>query len=105
MGQRRLRFALALLAGVAISIPPWSPPATLASTDLVPASQAVAAAAVLQPGFRERVVWSGLTEPTAVRFASDGRAFVIEKSGLVKVFSSLDDTTPTTYSGLLPNVH
>jgi hypothetical protein len=32
--------------------------------------------------------------PTVVRFADDGRVFVVEKSGLIKVFDSLSDTTP-----------
>ena len=39
-------------------------------------------------------MFSGLTIPTAVRFSPDGRVFVAEKSGLVKVFSGLSDTTP-----------
>jgi glucose/arabinose dehydrogenase len=62
-------------------------------------------AATLPPGFQERVVFSGLTNPTAVRFAADGRVFVAEKSGLVKVFSNLDDTTPTTFADLRTEVH
>jgi glucose/arabinose dehydrogenase len=43
----------------------------------------------------EEIVFSGLTEPTAVQFAPDGRVFVAEKSGLIKVFDDLTDTTPT----------
>ena len=38
--------------------------------------------------------------PTAVRFAPDGRVFVAEKSGLIKVFDSLTDTTPTVFADL-----
>jgi PKD repeat protein len=53
-----------------------------------------AAAATLPPGFSETVVTSGLTAPTAVRFAPDGRVFVTEKRGVIKEFSSLSDTTP-----------
>ena len=45
-------------------------------------------------GFSEEVVFSGLTAPTAVRFAPDGRIFVAEKSGRVLAFDSLTDTTP-----------
>ena len=52
-------------------------------------------AATLALGFQETTVFSGLTNPTVVRFASDGRVFVAEKSGLIKVFDSLSDTTPT----------
>ena len=36
------------------------------------ASAAVAGAAIVAPGFQETVVFSGLTQPTVVRFASDG---------------------------------
>jgi hypothetical protein len=38
--------------------------------------------------FQETVVFSGLTQPTVVRFASDGRVFVAEKRGVIKVFDS-----------------
>ena len=46
------------------------------------------------PGFQETTAFSGLTQPTAVRFSPDGRVFVAEKSGLIKVFDGLGDTTP-----------
>jgi hypothetical protein len=52
-----------------------------------------AQAASLQPGFEESVVFNGLTNPTAVRFADDGRVFVAEKRGVIKVFDSLTDTS------------
>ena len=58
------------------------------------------AAGRLFPGFSESVPIRGLTEPTAVRFAPDGRIFVAEKSGLIKVFDNLDDTTPTVFADL-----
>src|SRR5262249_50809836 len=51
------------------------------------------AAAVLPP-FQETPIISGLTFPTAVRFAPDGRIFVAEQSGLLKVFNGLGDATP-----------
>ncbi len=66
-----------------------------------PAAQALP----LQPGFTESVVFSGLTEPTDVAFAPDGRVFVAEKSGLIKVFSSLSATTPTTSADLRTQVY
>ena len=53
----------------------------------------------------ETTVFSGLTNPTVVRFASDGRVFVAEKSGLIKVFDNLSDTTPTVFADLRTNVH
>jgi glucose/arabinose dehydrogenase/PKD repeat protein len=64
-----------------------------------------ASAATLPPGFSEQPVFSGLTNPTAVRFASDGRVFVAEKSGLVKVFQSLSDTSPDIFADLRTQVH
>jgi PKD repeat protein len=62
-------------------------------------------AATLPSGFQETVVLSGLVNPTVIRFAADGRVFVAEKSGLVKVFDNLADTTPTTFVDLRTNVH
>jgi glucose/arabinose dehydrogenase len=64
-----------------------------------------ASAVSLPPGFQEEVVFSGLTQPTAVRFSSDGRVFVAEKSGIIKVFDNLTDTTPTVFADLRTNVH
>jgi glucose/arabinose dehydrogenase/PKD repeat protein len=62
-------------------------------------------AMALPPNFTETVVFQGLTRPTAVRFSPDGRVFVAEKSGLIKVFGSLFDTTPTIVADLTTNVH
>ena len=56
-------------------------------------------------GFREEVAFAGLTNPTQLSFASDGRIFVAEKSGLIKVFDNLADTTPTVFADLRTNVH
>jgi len=64
-----------------------------------------ASASTLPQGFQETVVFSGLTQPTAVRFASDGRVFVAEKSGIIKLFPSLTSTTPTVFADLRTNVH
>jgi glucose/arabinose dehydrogenase len=50
-------------------------------------------------------VFSNLVHPTAIRFASDGRVFVAEKSGLVKVFDSLSDTQPDVFADLRTQVH
>ena len=66
---------------------------------------AEAPAAVTPSGFTDEVVWTGLTNPTAVRFAPDGRVFVAEKSGLIKVFDGLTDTTPTIFADLRTKVH
>ena len=64
-----------------------------------------AEAVTLPAGFSESVVFSGLVNPTAVRFASGGRVFVAEKRGTIKVFDSLSDTTPDTFADLNVNVH
>ena len=48
----------------------------------------------------ETTVLSGLTNPTVVRFASDGRVFVAEKSGLIKVFATSTIRRPTTFADL-----
>lgn len=63
-----------------------------------------AGAVTLPSGFSEKVVYTGLTQPTAVRFAPDGRVFVAEKSGLIKESDSLSDTTARVYADLRPKV-
>ncbi|MFI6321270.1 LamG-like jellyroll fold domain-containing protein [Nonomuraea sp. NPDC050556] len=86
---RRLRHALLsvllITAGVVLLPPP--------------------AAQALPGNFQKQVVFSGLTNPTNVEFASDGRVFVAEKSGLIKVFDSITDTTPVIYADLRTQVH
>jgi glucose/arabinose dehydrogenase len=59
----------------------------------------------LPSGFQESIVFSGLTQPAAVRFASDGRVFVAEKQGVIKVFDNLSDPTPTVFADLNANVY
>jgi PKD repeat protein len=69
------------------------------------AAPPAATAATYPLGFSESTVFSGLTNPTAVRFASDGRVFVAEKSGLIKVFDSLSDPQPDVFADLRTQVH
>ena len=83
------------VAGIALLGPDVAPP---------PAPSA-ASAGVVPTNFQETTVFSGLTNPTVVRFASDGRVFVAEKSGLIKVFDNLSDTTPTMFADLRTNVY
>src|SRR5204863_311066 len=59
-----------------------------------------AAASTLPAGFRDSVVLSGLTNPTVLQFAADGRIFVGQKNGVIKVFQSLTDTNPVTVADL-----
>ncbi len=56
-------------------------------------------------GFVEEIVFDELTDPTVVQFASDGRVFVAEKSGLIKVFPSLTVLTPSIFADLRIKVH
>jgi glucose/arabinose dehydrogenase/PKD repeat protein len=62
-------------------------------------------AITLPAGFQEEIAISGLTEPAAVRFSDDGRVFVAEKSGLIKVYDNLSDTTPTQFADLRTEIH
>jgi glucose/arabinose dehydrogenase len=64
-----------------------------------------AQATPLQPGFTESVVFNGLTDPTDVAFAPDGRVFVAEKSGLIKVFPNLGPSTPLVAADLRTQVY
>jgi glucose/arabinose dehydrogenase/RNase P/RNase MRP subunit p29 len=79
--------------------------ATLGPASVPSPAPPAADAAVIPSGFDESTVISGLTNPTVVRFASDGRVFVAEKSGLVKEFDSLTDTTPTVVADLNTSVY
>ena len=62
-------------------------------------------AATVPPGFQDTAALSGLDLPTAVRFALDGRVFVTEKAGIIKVYDSLADTSPTIFADLRTQVH
>ena len=55
--------------------------------------------------FENRIVYAGLQNPTALAFAPDGRVFVAEQSGLVKVFDSLTDTSATIFADLRTQVY
>ncbi|HEX6664152.1 MAG TPA: PQQ-dependent sugar dehydrogenase, partial [Gaiellaceae bacterium] len=77
--------------------------AALAALPLVLGAQSQAA--TLPTGFQESIVFSGLTHPTNFRFSPDGRVFVAEKGGAIKVFDSLTDTTPTTIADFGANVN
>jgi glucose/arabinose dehydrogenase len=62
-----------------------------ARTEATPAAEAR-----LPSGFQESTAFTGLTFPTNFRFSPDGRVFVAEKSGKIKVFDNLDDMTLST---------
>ena len=60
---------------------------------------------VTSSGFQDPTVLSGLDAPTTVHFAPDGRVFVAEKRGVIRVFDSLTDPTPDVFADLQTNVH
>jgi glucose/arabinose dehydrogenase len=64
-----------------------------------------ATAAILPPGFQETAAFTGLVNPTSVRFAADGRVFVAEKRGRVLVYDSLADPTPSVLLDVSTAVH
>ncbi|MGW0482558.1 LamG-like jellyroll fold domain-containing protein [Nonomuraea sp. NPDC003214] len=78
-------------------------PVILMTTGLI--GLAAPPAQALPERFEKQTIFSGLTSPTNVEFAADGRVFVAEKGGYVKVFDSLTDTTPTVYADLRTKVH
>src|ERR1700745_3296417 len=68
------------------------------------AGSSPAGASTLPNGFRDSVVLSGLTNPAVLQFAPDGRIFVGQKNGVIKVFQSLADTNPVTVADLSAEV-
>ena len=79
--------------------------ACLLGASLVLLSGAQHAPAAPPSGFQETVAFSGLSNPTAISFAPDGRVFVAEKRGVIKVFAGLGDPTPTTFADLNVDVY
>lgn len=75
--------ALGLVAATLVAAPVGAAPAQAAPGD-----------PTLPPGFSDEVVWDGLSAPTAIRFAPDGRVVVAELTGTLKVYDSVDDETP-----------
>ncbi len=72
---------------------------------LVRPATAAAAGSFSDPHFTETTVFSSLTMPTTVRFATDGRAFVAEKRGIIKAYDSIDDSSPVTVLDIRTDVH
>jgi glucose/arabinose dehydrogenase len=78
--------------------------AGVVASGLVELTAPTEAAAAVPAGFTDSAVISGLTSPTNAVFAPDGRVFISEKSGLVKTFDSLTDTTATVTADLRQQV-
>lgn len=92
-----LTFAVVAAALVATGCPPQYPPPEhgnpITGADDLPSDPTA-------DTFRFAPVLSGLTEPTNVAFAPDGRVFVTEQTGIIKTFDSIDDHTPTIAADL-----
>ena len=106
----RLALLACVLASWTIAAPPVAlaadpTPRFLAESETPSSLPSGAADGVAPSGFAESTVFSGLANPSAVQFSPDGRVFVAEKSGIIKVFSSLTATTPTVFADLRTNVY
>jgi glucose/arabinose dehydrogenase len=66
---------------------------------------AAAGAVTLPAGFQQTTQIAGLDNPMDIEVTPAGQVFVAEKSGIVKSFSSLSDTTPTVAADLRTQVH
>jgi glucose/arabinose dehydrogenase len=68
-------------------------------------------AAELPAGFQDTTLpFAGishpkLNEPTALRFASDGRVFIAQRSGQILVYGGVNDSTPTVFADLRTQVY
>jgi glucose/arabinose dehydrogenase len=71
---------------------------------VLPTQLANAAGTFVDPHFREVPVFTGLNHPTSLRFGTDGRAFVSEKSGIIKAYDSVSDTSATVVADLSADV-
>ena len=97
--MRRSLLSLLLVAVGALGLVATDPRA-------VPAAAAPAAApAPTVEGFADVPAVRGLDTPTSVAFAADGRVFIAEKRGIVKVFDNLNDPSPTVVADLRTEVY
>jgi glucose/arabinose dehydrogenase len=78
----------ALVAAAALTLPSAAPAQT-----------------TVPPGFQETIAINGLDNPISARFSPDGRVFVAEQNGRIKVYDSLTDTSPTIFADLSAKVH
>ncbi|MDO8388967.1 MAG: PQQ-dependent sugar dehydrogenase [Actinomycetota bacterium] len=79
--------------------------ALAAATAMIAAEAPTDVQAELPSRFTRSAVFSNLMDPTAVRFSPDGRVFVAERRGVVKVFDSLTDSTPDVFVDLRTEVN
>ncbi|GAB3848865.1 PQQ-dependent sugar dehydrogenase [Dactylosporangium cerinum] len=95
--SRFRRFALSSVLALGLAVP--------IAGAVITSGRPAAAATSLPAGFSEQVVFAGLVHPTKVVFSPDGRVFVAEKSGVIKVFDSLSSTTAHVFADLSAEVH
>jgi glucose/arabinose dehydrogenase len=104
--MRRSPLAAAFVLAVCLLFPAAGQAAVGANDPF--SSEAFEQLAALDPGlpagFTDTTVWSGLTTPTAVRWAPDGKVFVAQKTGVVNEYDNVSDPTPTRYVDLSRNV-
>ena len=113
----RARVARVLLVTVSIMALATPPPAVAADPPsgpgdhlfqedgAPPAGEETPLASTPAAGFTDAVVLSGLDRPTALAFAPDGRVFIAEKNGRVKVSPGLGQSSYTTLIDLSTAVH
>ncbi len=79
--------------------------ASVALFALFALTPAIALAQALPPGFQITNAITGRSDPTAVRFARDGRVYIAQKSGQIYEYDHIADTTGTQIADLRTNVH
>lgn len=62
------------------------------------------ATSTVPTGFIDSTIWSGFSLPTAISFSPDGKVFVGQKNGLIKVFDSTSDASASTVIDLSTKV-
>ncbi|GAB3814855.1 PQQ-dependent sugar dehydrogenase [Micromonospora zhanjiangensis] len=102
--SRAFRRILTAIVAVALGVPVMAAPTGAAPTGAA-AGRVPADGSALPPGFVDQTVFTGLVAPTAVAFSPDGRVFVAEKRGTIKIFHGLTDTTPIVFADLSRNVY
>lgn len=80
-------------------------PLFAALSALLALSPLAAADPTLPPGFQDEVAISNIQQPTAFRFAPDGRVFVATKPGQIYVYETIEDTTPELFADLRTDVY
>lgn len=74
--------------------------AALVAAGILADEPVAAPASSLPPGFTTTAVFSGLTLPTAMAFSPDGKVYVAQKNGIVKVFPSVAAGTGSVFKNL-----